>query len=45
MKRLPAFAEAGLLALVGAAQTFAFVATALWPLQLAAVACRGAANR
>jgi apolipoprotein N-acyltransferase len=39
VKRLPAIAEAGLLALVGAAQTLAFVETALWPLQLAAVAC------
>ena len=38
MRRLPALAEAGGIALVGAAQTVAFVHTALWPLQLAAIA-------
>ena len=37
MRRLHPFAEAGCIALVGAAQTVAFVHTFLWPLQLLAV--------
>ena len=38
MRRLPPLVEAGCIALVGAAQTIAFVETRLWPLQLAAIA-------
>jgi len=37
VRRLHPFAEAGCIALVGAAQTVAFVHTFLWPLQLLAV--------
>ena len=38
MRRLPPLVEAACIALVGAAQTIAFVETRLWPLQLAAIA-------
>ena len=38
MRRLPPLVEAGCIALVGAAQTIAFVETRFWPLQLAAIA-------